>query len=61
LLPSPAPLPHSLPTVQSSVQQPVKRKAPPPAYLPSKRGSFDLAQLLSDLGELIARDTALLQ
>ena len=62
LLSSPAlPLPQCLPTVQSSVQQPVKRKAPPPASLPSKRGSFDLAQLPSDLGELIARDTALLQ
>jgi hypothetical protein len=60
-LPSPAPLPHCLHTVQSSVQQPVKRKAPPPACLPSKRGSFDLAQLSSDLGELIACDTALLQ
>ncbi len=61
LLSSPAPLPHCLPTVHSSVQQPVKRKAPPPASLPSKRGSFDLAQLPSDLGELIACDTALLQ
>jgi hypothetical protein len=59
---SPAlPLPQCLPTVQSSVQQPVKRKAPPPTSLPSKRGFFDLAQLPSDLGELIARDTALLQ
>ncbi len=58
---SPAPLPHCLPTVQSSVQQPVKRKAPPPACLLSKQGSFDLAQLPSDLGELIACDTALLQ
>jgi hypothetical protein len=61
LLPSPAPLPHCLPTVQSSVQQPVKRKAPLPACLPSKRGSFNLAQLPSETGELIARDTALLQ
>ena len=52
---------QSLPTVHSSVQQLVKRKAPPPACLPSKRGSFDLAQLPSDLGELIAHDTALLQ
>ncbi len=42
-------------------QQPVNRKAPPPASLPSKRGSFDLASLPSDLGELIACDTALLQ
>ncbi len=55
------PLPQCLPTVQSSVQQTVKRKAPPPASLPSKRGSFDLAQLPSDLGEFIACDTALLQ
>jgi hypothetical protein len=61
LLPSPAPLPHCLPTVQSSLQQSVKRKAPLPACLPSKQGSFDLAQLPSDLSELIARDTALLQ
>ena len=61
-LSSPAlPLPQCLPTVQSSVQQPVKRKAPPPASLPSKRGFFGLAQLPSDLGELIACDTALLQ
>jgi hypothetical protein len=29
--------------------------------MPSKRGSFDLAQLPSDLGELIPRDTNLLQ
>jgi hypothetical protein len=61
LLLSPAPLPQCLPTVQSSIQQPVKRKAPPPACLLSKRGSFDLAQLPSDLGELIACDIALLQ
>jgi hypothetical protein len=61
LLPSPAPLPHCLPTVQSSVQQPVKRKAPPPACLPSKWGPINLAQLPSDLSELIACDTALLQ
>ncbi len=60
-LSSPAPLPPCLPTVLSSVQQPVKRKAPPPASLLFKRGSFNLAQLPSDLGELIARDTALLQ
>jgi hypothetical protein len=60
-LSSPAPLPHCLPTVQFSVQQPVKRKAPLPASLPSKRGSFNPAQLPSDLGELIACDTALLQ
>jgi hypothetical protein len=61
LLPSPAPLPHCLPTVQSSIQQPLKRKAPLPARSPSKRGSFDLAQLPSDLSELIAHDTVLLQ
>jgi hypothetical protein len=61
LLSSPAPLPHCLPTVHSYVQQPIERRAPPPASLPSKRGSFDLAQLPSDLFELIAHDTALLQ
>jgi hypothetical protein len=62
LLPAPAPHYQVPPPVQSLPSQPVKQKAPtPPAPLPSKRGAFDLAELPSDLGELIVHDASALK